>query len=194
MKNLIKLLLPAILLGCELPCAEISRVSDLGPLPEEVLGIMPYEDGETVSFLYAGDTTVHMEVAREMTKQYEYYQDECSKITTVYRIDMTEMATADSAFAILAWVTNLAVPDWYQVVVNDSYFHIPVSPHAYEEADILDSLTVNGVVYYNVCRSPRVGIEPEDSTAPVADSLFFNTGYGFLEIVMADGSRYQRQE
>jgi hypothetical protein len=194
MKNIIKFAILVLLFSCDLPCPEINQVSDLGALPEEVLGVMPYEDGDAISFLYAGDTVMAMEVSRETRKQYEIYEDECNQLTYVYEIDVTTMTNADSMLSILAWVANLTAIDWYEVKINDSRFRIPVSPNSYLDAIILDSLQVNETVYYNVCQMARSSVVPDATGAPLVDIVYFNTAAGFLEILMADGSRYQRIE
>ncbi len=194
MKKTIIILLLLGLFGCELPCARISKVTDMGALPGEVLSIMPYEDGDELNFLYSGDTLVQLAVSRETRKQYDVFRDECNNLTTIYEVDITSMAPTDSSLTIVARVANLTAINRYQVTVNSSTFIIPVGPNAYMDCDLIDSLQVNGTVYYDVCRLYRIGMVEGISDNPLADSVYFNTEFGVLDIVMEDGSRYSRQE
>ncbi len=194
MKRLTKFLILFLMFGCQLPCAEINKVADAGALPEDVLNLMPYEHEEAVSFLYSDDTVVNLDVVRETRKQYEYYRDECTNITYIYEVDMTAMATVDSSLILRAWVANLTAIDWYEVVVNDSRFRFPVSPNAYLDAEILDSVLVDETVYYNVCRMPRITATGEGAGTPLVDTVLYNTELGFLEILLSDGSRYRRAD
>lgn len=194
MKNIIKLLVLSLLFGCQLECSVITKKTDLGQLPDQVIDYLPYTNGQNVKYVHSGDSVISMKVSRENEKQYEYYEDECSSITYIYSADVTRMASPDSTFRVTAWITNLATTDWYDVLVGTSTFKVPVSAEYRAKAEMFDSYTINGIEYDDVFRLPRDSVLMAENAAVLVDTLFFNVDYGFLEFVLEDGQRYKRQE
>lgn len=183
-----------VLFGCDLDCSVISRKTDLGPLPESAISYMPYADGEQVKFLQPDDSVVTLKVSRENTRKYQYYEDECSRLTLIYELNLTQLATPDSVLDVWAWVTNLAQIDVYDVRVGVSHFQLPVSQEYRAMADLIKNCTINGIAYQNVYRIPRDTVLMTEKSVTLADTLFFNEDHGFLEFIMEDGTRYMREE
>ena len=194
LNNLLKILLLLLVSGCELPCAEINKVTDLGPLTDEVLELLPYENEEVVNFRREDGSIFPFNVQRETQKQYLNDQDECTSFTTIYEINNTLLTPSDSSQAVRIWVSNLQEVSGYDARVGYSRFMIPVSEASREQAETEDSLTVNDVVYYDVFRLYGEPADPAFTDSLQAVTMLFNDDFGILEVLRSDGSYYQLQQ
>lgn len=194
LNNLIKLLLLLLVFSCELPCAEISKVTDLGPLTDEVLELLPYEDEAIVNFKREDGSIFPFNVHRETQKQYLNDQDECTSFTTIYEINTTLLTPPDSSQVVRIWVSNLQEVNGYDARVGYSRFMIPVSESSREQAEKEDSLMVNDVVYYDVFRLYGEPADPAFTDSLQAVTMLFNDDFGILEVLRSDGSHYRLQQ
>lgn len=161
-----------------------------GPLPESALGLVPYLDDSTYSFRHSDGRIVNFQCSRETHEAWAYCADCCYEER--YEANTTRLVPDTSMFSIEIEISNVSSADLICEVFMDKYtFYVPTNETAASYFEILDSLKIDSVVYYDVFKlgppqQPMSNIDPVEM-----DSLFYNYANGILKILMSDGSYYK---
>ena len=195
-----KLIAMCILLGlflsmlesCDVGCKLQQFAVYHGEIPDSVINLVPYENGEVVNFLNAEGKILTYYVVRESKQLTEQIVEECYVSSTTYAVDETNLASDSANFPIEFAITNRVEFEFYAVKINNADFTIPATEYYYQLADVVDSMTINNVVYYDVLKETPFYFESQNADSLNADTLFYNYEFGILEIDFEDGQRFQR--
>lgn len=197
MTNLYKIsaflmLIQIILVGCDFHCKEVLFDTYQDKIPDSVLNYLPYKNGDVVDFINSDDIIISYQVTRETKIGIEYLNDECSVERMHYEQNQTDLNSVDSKFDIRLIVSNYIPINTYLLEISHHNFRIPVSENSQEYADVVDSMLINNVLYYNVFIREREAIIPYYIDSVQADTIFYNYEFGILEIDFTDGETYRR--
>jgi len=186
------ILIQLILVGCDFHCKEVSFDTYKDKIPDSIINCLPYKNGDVVNFINSDDIILLYQVKRETNIGIEYWNDECSVERMHYELNQTDLKSVDSKFDMKLVVSNYNPINTYLLEISHNDFRIPVSENSQEYADIVDSMLINNVLYYNVFIRKSEAISPYYIDSIQADIVFYNYEFGILEIDFTDGETYQR--
>jgi len=191
----ILLLLPFLFLACW-PCKE-PVVVELGAIPDSILALVPYQDGESYEFEHSGGSVIMFESTRS---SYERYwkpcpSELCCDTIYLYNENQTSLRTNYPIFdfgMILANYPNSRT-FYFSVSIGRSHFEIPLNRDYQVDYEYNDSLFLQDRWY------PRVYSLKLDSynniqDAVYPDSLYYSLSAGILKIGMSNEEFYQIHE
>lgn len=200
--------------GC--PSKEPDYV-DLGNIPEQYLPTVPYEDGQTFYLQHESDRVViPFHVSRRRVKAqgnnsygFDYYLDgqgekyqPAPSVYFEYEVDLTNCVPDYPIFDIDIRFSNSYLADslyfhqhigrkYAQLTSQHFYAAIPFFGDSTEFETMLDSLDINGHVYYDVFLYENTGI---DLQGIYIKRLYYNYAQGVLRIDMSNGEKYMLYE
>ena len=181
---------------------------DLGTIPEQYLSTVPYQDGQTFYLQHESDRVViPFHVSRRRFKAqgdnlYGFYYGEKTQpapsVYFEYEVDLTNCVPDYPIFDIDIRFSNSYLADslyFHQHVgrkyapLTSQHFYagIPYFGDSTEFETMLDSLDINGHVYYDVFQFENTGI---DLPGIYIQCLFYNYAQGVLRIDMSNGEKY----
>lgn len=194
------LLLVVLLLwtGCR-PCTY--QTINLGPLPEEILTKVPYQNGRVYNFDHSGGLSVGFSTVRASEK-YQSYPDLCfcSNQTVnfyVSEVNTTVLEPDYPIFDIRLELTNHIDSSYsFSVMVGSAYFTIPLqtADTAYWPVTIADSVQIGNKYYKEVFKLKNFDDYWYGNDSIRVDSLFYNFDQGILLIKMTNQEYYAIQE
>ena len=186
---------------------------DLGPIPEQYLATVPYQDGQTFYLQHESDRVViPFKVMRYRVQSqgnnawgFDDYVGKYKPSPTVYfdyEIDITTCKPDYPLFDIDIRFSNGYMADsvyydyparhkYAQLSCHQMYASIPFIGESTSMFTVLDSLEVNGRTYYNVFEFPN---ENQDLQGIYPKSLYYTYKEGVIEIDMSNGEKYLRYE
>ena len=171
--------------GCH-PCHPV--ITDKGSLSEETLNLIPYKTGQTIRFRHSDGQLISFDVFRETRKETAGCDECCNEI--LYEVNTTTLTPDYPVFSPQLYVSNFdTMVHSINIQTGRSNFLIPGLPEDQDNLDRSDSLTINGIMYYDVFRLKVI-------SGPVnimiyADSLYYNKMEGILKIIMTNGESYE---
>lgn len=197
MKKLIALATLSILLlflltGCDVDCKTQQISIFKGEIPDTILNCVPYKNGDVVKFINSEGTLLSYHVVREEKQITDQILEECYVYTTVYQEDESNLLSDSATYPINLWITNKVDYDFYDVRIINEAFTIPATDFFYQQAEVIDSMTINNVLYYNIIIETPNYIESQNPDSLVAETLFYNYEFGILRIDFTDGDELQR--
>ena len=181
-----------MLVSCDVECELQQFAVYHGEIPDSIINLVPYENGEVVNFLNADGKILTYHVVRESKQLTEQIVEECYVSSTTYAVDETNLVSDSANCPIEFAITNRVEFDFYAVKIKNTDFTIPATEYYYQLAHVVDSMTINNVVYYNVLKETPFYFESQNADSLNADTLFYNYEFGILEIDFENGERFQR--
>lgn len=203
--------------GC--PSKEPEYV-DLGTIPEKYLATVPYQDGEVFYLQHESDRVVIPFKVMRYRERAHFGNDELgcygnaplgynskmSPAPNVFfncEVDVTECKPDYPLNDIHIEFSNGYMADsvYYQVETYRKCAFIsfgtfgqafPFIGEHYNDVSSIDSVEVNGHVYYDVFKLDNPSAESE--TGVFVQNLLYNYEKGVLEIDMSNGEKYMRYE
>lgn len=195
------LLLAVLLLwtGCR-PCAY--QTIDLGPLPEEILAKVPYQNGRVYSFKHSAGHTVNFSTVRASRQEKTHLDDfgfYCNKEARiyVYEVNTTSLKPDYPIFNIRLDLCNETDSFYrFSAQIGSASFIIPVqaADTAYWPVTVADSLQIGNKHYKEVFKLKNLNDNWYHSDSIRVDSVFYNYDQGILLIKMTNREYYAIQE
>jgi hypothetical protein len=197
-----------LLTGC--PGKEPEYI-DLGTIPEKYLATVPYEDGQTFYLQHESDRVViPFHVTRHRTKaqgdnasgfnDYGMKFQPSPSVYFDYEVDVTTCKPDYPIFDIDIRFSNAYVADsvYYQnydplspkhanFAALNLFATFPFIGEPTDQFTVLDSLEVNGHIYYNVFELVN---EYQDQEEMYAKAAYYNYEKGVIAIYMSNGENY----
>lgn len=176
-----------LLYGCP-PCDPI--MLDNGPLPDSILTLVPYQDGETYRLKHSNGQVISF-TARRYTEKELMDCHYCCDFTINYENNITQLTPDYPVFAISLMLSNADTIRYdFSCNIGKYFLNVPVKPDPYAVyVDFADSLLVGDNYYYDVFK-----IKPYNHSLwnePIkVDSVFYNNENGILLIKMTNEEYY----
>jgi hypothetical protein len=188
-KLIVLLLLGTVLTGCPPPCDYM--LIDYGALSQEAIACSPYIDGHSYSFTHSGGHSISFLARRTREIQYEF-TDECTEIRSesdlsvlfpdypIFSCNVGMRKTDSTRYHCLIWVgeSSFWLPFTIQTDIGHTYF---------------DSLQIGQKWYQEVYKIGNNWREELAEQQILADSIYYNTSFGILKILMSNGEYYEIQ-
>lgn len=176
-----------VLTGCP-PHCEYSLI-DFGTLSEEAISYSPYVDGQSYSFVHSGGQKITYLASRTREMQTEYL-DRCGEIS--YEMDLTILIPDYPLFPCDVSIQKIdtSIFECY-IRAGDSFFWFPTTSWNDVGNTFFDSIQFGDNWYREVYKMGNSwwNTNPEGLIQP--DSLFYNTSFGILKILMTNGEFYE---
>lgn len=177
-----------LLYGCP-PCDD-PIVLDNGPLPDSILALVPYEDGNVYSLQHSNGQIINFAASR-FSETEVMDCDYCCDHTISYEINSTKLTPDYPVFSIDFWLSNADTTQYgFSCNVGKYFLNIPVNKNQYSVFfNYADSLKIGSTYYYDV-----FGIKPGNHNLwiePIkVDSVFYNRTKGIILIKMSNEEYY----
>lgn len=189
-KKLIIILLPLILSSCW-PCKITPILIENGNLPDSILSYIPYQHDSVYKFQHSNGLTLSFKTERENYDEYTSC-DHCCDYEYHYEVNRTDLTTDYPLFDISFWLDNQDTSYYYCLLsVGNSGFTIPISDSEFKTTNYCDSLSINSDVYYEVIKLESNSGNYYSKDSIYIDSLFYNTSFGILKILMSNKESYE---
>lgn len=177
-----------VLTGCP-PNCEYSLVN-FGTLSDEVLEMIPYEDGESYGFRHSEGEQLSFLATRE-TSMISNYWDECTEVT--YASDYTIMVPDYPLFDIRIWIYKAdSTRVLHQAIIGTSSFILPLTEEPFEDFyQFYDSIYLQEKWFSDVYEIEPLYSPYQNPKSILADTLWFNTEFGILKFTMTSGEYYE---
>ncbi len=176
---------------------------DLGPLPEEILAKVPYQNGQVYKFEHSGGHTVSFSTVRASEKNKSYPDDLffCSnQVVTVYEYEVnTTVMEADYPIFNISLNLSNETDSTYRLSarIGSASFMIPLQAADtafWPPVTIADSLQIGSKYYKEVFKLKDYDSYWYTKDSIRVDSLFYNYDQGILLIKMTNQEYYAIQE
>jgi hypothetical protein len=188
--KLVSIVVLAITLsGCPPPCESYLKV-DNGAIPDSIISLVPYSDGDTVRFRHSMGHIIGYAVERERNFYTEIF-DRGACIELTYETDNTLLTPDYPVFSfalnITGFDTTLYVLD---IMMGSNYVSIPLNSEYWDNYKITDSVEVQSIFYYDVFKLKASSYWYNSSSEMYLDSLYFNFSSGILKLIMSNNENY----
>jgi hypothetical protein len=177
----------ATLTACPPPCEY--RLTDHGTLSEEAIRCSPYLDGQTYSFIHSGGQKVSF-LASRTREERTAFRDDCHEVRSE-----SDVSTLTPDYPLFSCNVGIHKTDsaWFECIIwaGGSGFWLPYTSQILKDYIYFDSLQFGQNWYrevYKIGNSWSNGI-PEGEIK--ADSIYYNTSHGILNILMTNGEFYE---
>ncbi|MBE0662642.1 MAG: hypothetical protein IH597_09255 [Bacteroidales bacterium] len=182
------LFLVLLLYGC-VPCDD-PIVLDNGPLPDSILAMVPYADGNVYSLQHSNGQIINFASTRFSETEVEdcHY---CCDHTISYEINSTKLTPDYPVFSIDFWLSNADTIQYgFSCNVGKYFLNIPVHKHQYSVfLDYADSIQIGSTYYYDVFRIKPYNHNLYNEPIKV-DSVYYNRTEGIIFIKMSNEEYY----
>lgn len=167
------------------------EIIDYGQLPDSLLNLVPYRDGETYNFTDPSGEVIQFQAFRELVQIKEPRCPECFFGPDIlFEQDFTMLKTESDAFNVTFTINNEdSTYINFQSNIGKNIFPIPLSREAIYDEFVLDSLYIDSIIYRDILKIPtRLSDLYKDPINP--DSMYYNFENGIIKIIMSDGGCY----
>jgi len=184
----------SLMTGCR-PCEY--QTIDLGPLPEEILAKVPYQNGRVYEFDHSGGHTIRFSTVRA-TEKKRSDPDLCfcnGQIVNIYlsEVNTTILKPDYPIFNIQLQLNNHLDSSYsFSIAIGSAFFTIPLqaSDTAYWPVSVADSLQIANKSYKEVFKLKNPGDYWYTKDSIRVDSLYYNYDQGILLIKMTNQEYY----
>lgn len=187
-KQFFILFLIPFLYGCPV-CNKPTKIVDVGPIPDSLYKLVPYEDSVVYKFAHSNGYVVSFQTRRK-TDQASPFFDECgcSEVRKFYN-NTTIMFSDYPAITIRLNIAHFdSISSGFEISVQNNYFENNDFIQKAFKISEPDSVFVNGKYYKNVFVFKNYDIY--NNQTQFADSLYYNTNKGIIKIFMTNGESY----
>lgn len=190
MKKIILILLPLILSSCW-PCKIEPILIENGNLPDSILSYIPYQQDSVYKLQHSNGLILNFGATRSTYDEWTSC-DHCCDYEYHYEINQTNLTTDYPLFDIQFWIDNQDT-SYYSchLSVGNSSFFLPILDSDYKNSNNFDSINLNSMVYYDVLKLESNYGNYYDKDSIYIDSLYYNTTYGILKLLISNGESYE---
>ena len=182
------------------------QVIDLGDIPEEYLATVPYQNGDIVKMMHESSRLV---INYRVVQECFYPLDNpsgwtSSPINYDYQVVYTELEPDYPTFKMGITLTaenkkyeleGVEAPKTGLIMLKGSDTYVPFINTDATGYTVLDSLEVNGHVYYDVfkldCRHYEFPPDyPIQADSIYASTCYYNYAKGFIGVELSNGEKY----
>ena len=176
-----------VLTGCPPPCEY--KLIDHGTLNEGAISFSPYLEGQSYSFIHSGGQKVSFLASRTREKRTDFW-DECVEVRS--ESDVT-MLTPDYPIFTCNIAIHKTDTAWYECYISagGSGFSLLFSSQNHTDHPYFDSLQIGQNWYREVYKIENGWWDGNPEGQIQADSIYYNTSYGILKILMSNGEFYE---
>ena len=177
-----------LLYGCP-PCETITL--DNGPLPDSLLALVPYQDGNTYSFQHSNGQVINY-TAQRATEKELMHCDHCCDYNYNYEINTTKLTPDYPVFNIHLMLSNSdTIYPEFSCSIGKYFLNIPHAGNRYSVYfDYADSLQIGNKFYKEVYKIKSYNHYQYDEPVKV-DSVFYNYTDGIILIKMSNEEYYR---
>lgn len=173
----------------------------LGDIPEEYLATVPYQDGDVVKMMHESSGLV---INYRVGRSRFHHMDEPIGEDYDYQVDFTDLQPDYPIFDMRITLTaeykkyeleGEEAPKTGLIMLKDSSTNVPFITTDATGYTVLDSLEVNGHVYYDVfkldCR--QYGFPPDypiQADSIYASTCYYNYAKGIIGVELNNGEKY----
>jgi len=186
-KYFILAVMGTVLTGCPPPCEYM--LIEYGSLSEEAISCSPYNDGQSYSFIHSGGHKVSFLANRTREMRTEYY-GECTEVRSE-----SDLSTLTPDYPIFSFNVGIHKNDTTQysclIWVGSSSFWFPPTSLMDHGHTYYDSIQMDQNLYREVYKMGNNWKDEIPEGQILADSIYYNTSYGILKILMSNGEFYE---
>lgn len=184
-KILILSIVATILCGC--PICKPTEVIDVGPIPDSLYSIVPYQNDSVYQFVHSNGYVVDFVAKRSTEQSFSWNECGCSPNYTYYR-NITSLVSDYPPINIQLSIEKYdSIHTMFTIVAQNSAFgYLPVDTFFTASND--DSMLINNRYYKDVfvLRNDNT----YNASILFADSLYYNKQHGLLKLFMHNGENY----
>lgn len=190
MKTIVFIVL-AMMPGCW-PCDP--QTFDMGKIPENIVGQLPYENDATMKMIHSGGHVITFSIEKQIQSKEDVYCDECC-YTFLFEEISTHFHPDHPVFDGSMYLNNMdTVMYFLNISIGRASFQVPVSDSAWSYFSRADSMQIGDRYYREVYQLDDQyqswSGDPHEGEIAV-DSLYFNFTEGILKITMTNDEYYQ---
>ncbi len=195
-RNVIYLVILQFLLVACPNCPEPEHI-DVGEIPEEILNLVPYQDGESYNFIHSEGQVILFSTQRNTEEEYFSCENYCCETIYEYDLNTTRLTPNYTLFPIKIIISTnnfQETPTAYylNLKIGTGYVQIPQSTENNYNGTFVASININNIDYTNVYKLKASTYET--ATGIKIDSVYYNYQKGILKILMDNEEYYEIQE
>lgn len=184
------ILFPFIILLLACPISD-HEIIDNGLLPDSILNLVPYQDGEIYKFKDPYGELIQFQAFRELSQIKEPICAECFFGPDIlFEEDYTLLKSDEEVFNISFSINNedsSYINFWSNIDKN--IFPIPINDEIFYNHLELDSLSIDSFIYEDIFKIPtRLNDLYKEPINP--DTMYYNYENGIIKIILSDGTFY----
>jgi len=192
MKRVLLLLLSTLALGscrCDDPI-----LIDMGPIPDSILALVPYQDGQVYQFRHSAGKVITYAAHRALHEEY-FDCERCCKFLYKYQVNQTALVPDYPVFTLNVQLSN---PDSsrleFSAWMGQRGFNLSMNQDDGNPVDRIDSAWIGEQWHKDVLRIRNSNYFGFSRDSIYADTLYYNYQSGILKIVMSNGEYFQIHE
>lgn len=175
------------LYGCPI-CNKPSEVVQIGPIPDSLLTLIPYQDSTVNKFIHSNGYIVSFLTSRKTLAETAYDEYGCSEIRKYYRNSTKMIAEYPPITIELNIVRFDSLASRFGISIRNNYFESGDFISKVYSKTKSDSTLVNGKYFKDVFVFKNY--DSYYNQTLFADSLYYNTKNGIIKIFMKNGESY----
>lgn len=174
-----------ILCGC--PICKPTEVIDIGPIPDSLYTLVPYQNDSAYQFIHSNGYVVDFLAKRYTEDSFTWNECGCSPNYKQYRNTTNLVSTYPSINIQLNIEKYDSIHSFFTIVAqNSSFGYLPVD--TFFTASNRDSILINNTYYKDVFVLQND--DTYNASIIFADSIYYNKQNGLLKLFMHNGENY----
>ncbi|HKK62693.1 MAG TPA: hypothetical protein VJ951_09040 [Bacteroidales bacterium] len=191
-KNIGILLISVILFGCR-PCEP--ETYNMGEISDEALLSVPYTINDKPVLKHSNGQEISFSIDRITKDKTEYLCGHRCCDMLLYQENVTTMLPDKKLIKPVFHISNFdSTYVSISVQINRSSFNIPAKRAQMNDIAFVDSMTIEGNMYYNVFKLGYIEHYIDSENPIFIDSLYYNYNKGILKISLSNNEFYALAE
>ena len=186
-KQFFILFLIPFLYGCPV-CNKPARIVDVGPIPDSLYKLVPYQDSVVYKFVHSNGYVVSFQTSRKTKVESTFDECGCSVVREYYSNTTTMVSDYPAIRIQLSIVHYDSIFSDLNILLQNNYFQNGNFIQKAYSTSKSDSLLVNNKYYKNVFVFKKQDLY--NNQIMFADSLYYNQNNGIIKIFMTNGESY----
>ncbi|MFV0467972.1 MAG: hypothetical protein ACK5MK_03470 [Dysgonomonas sp.] len=186
-KQFIILILIPFLFGCPV-CNKPTKIVDIGPIPDSLYKLVPYQDSVVYKFVHSNGYVVSFQTSRKTEEESTFDECSCSELRRYYR-NSTIMISDYPAITIQLDIVHFdSISSSFGISIRNNYFENWDFIQKVFSKTKPDSTLVNGKYFKDIFVFKNYN--SYNNQTLFADSLYYSTDKGIIKIFMTNGESY----
>ena len=186
-KQFFVLFLIPFLYGCPV-CNKPTKIVDIGPIPDSLYKLVPYQDSSVYKFVHSNGYIVSFQTSRKTEMESTFDECGCSELLKYYRNTTTMISDYPAISIQLDIIHSDSISSSIGIRIQNNYFENGNFIQKVFSTIKIDSTLVNGKYFKNIFVFKNY--DSYNNQTLFADSLYYNTDKGIIKIFMTNGESY----
>lgn len=169
-------------------CNKPSKIVTVGPIPDSLLRLVPYQDSSVYKLVHSNGYIVSFQTRRKTEEESVFDECACSEIRKYYR-NSTIMISDYPAITIQLTIVRFdSITSSFGISIRNNYFETGDFIDKVFSTTTIDSTLINGKYFKDVFVFRNN--DSYNNQDLFADSLYYNQDKGIIKIFMTNGESY----